>query len=95
MRYVASSKNGNPNPSLLPASADIISRRARGTYLSAKGPFAIACDSTGSVEVTSEAMTIAVRVVSFGIMSLMQPVVQSHIIVMTGMSRRAMSFQRW
>lgn len=54
----------------------------------------MACDSTGSVDVTSEAMTMAVSVVSLGIMSLIHPVVQSHMIVMTGISRRAISFQR-
>lgn len=94
IRYVASSKNGKPKPSLLPASAEMISRSARGTYLSANGPFAMACDSTGSVDVTSEAMTMAVSVVSLGIISLMHPVVQSHMIVMTGISSRAISFQR-
>ena len=94
MRYVASSRKGNPNPSLAPASAEMISRSARGTYLSAKGPFAMACERTGSVLVTSDAMTMAVSVVSFGTMSSTHPVVQSHMIVMTGISRSAMSFQR-
>ena len=37
---------------------------------------------------------MAVRVVSLGIMSLTQPVVHSHITVMTGTSSSAMSFQR-
>jgi hypothetical protein len=69
MRYVASSRKGNPNPSLAPASAEMISRSARGTYLSANGPFAMACDRTGSVLVTSDAMIMAVSVLSFGIMS--------------------------
>jgi hypothetical protein len=94
MRKVARSRNGNPKPSLDPASAEMISLRARGTYLSANGPLAMAWERTGSVEVTSEPMTMAVSVVSFGIMSLIQPVVQSHMIVMTGIKRRIMSFQR-
>jgi hypothetical protein len=91
---VASSRKGNPKPSLAPASAEMISRSARGTYLSAKGPFAMACESTGSVLVTNDAITMAVRVVNFGIIKIMHPVVQSHIIVITGIRTRAMSFQR-
>lgn len=94
MRNVASSRKGNPKPSLAPASAEMISRSARGTYLSAKGPFAMACDRIGSVQVTCEAMTIAESVVSFGITSMTHPVVQSHMIVMIGTKTRTMSFQR-
>jgi hypothetical protein len=113
IRYVASSKKGKPKPSLEPASAEMISRSARGTYLSANGPLAIACERTGSVDVTSDpitweslsvcsgynvchwcSLTMAVSVVSFGIMSLMQPVVHSHMIVMTGISNNAMSLHR-
>jgi hypothetical protein len=69
MRNVARSRKGNPKPSLAPASAEMISRSARGTYLSAKGPFAMACDRMGSVQVTIDAMTMAVSVVRRGIIS--------------------------
>jgi hypothetical protein len=41
-----------------------------------------------------EKLTIAVSNVSFGTMSLMHPVVHSHMIVITGMSRSAISLQR-
>jgi hypothetical protein len=60
-------RNGNPNPSFAPASEEIISRRARGTNLSEKGPFATACDRIGSVHVTHEPMTMEARRVILGI----------------------------
>ena len=52
-------RNGKPKPSFDAASAEIISRTGRGTNLSANGPLATACERTGSVQVTQEAMTIA------------------------------------
>lgn len=54
----------------------------------------MACDRMGSVQVTIDAMTMAVSVVNLGTIRIMHPVVQSHMIVMTGTSTRSMSFQR-
>lgn len=51
-----SNKNGNPNPSFPPASADMNSRRCLRTYLSANGPFATACERTGSIQMTHDPM---------------------------------------
>lgn len=59
IRYVASMRKGKPKPSLAPASDEMISRRWRATYLSAKGPLAMACDRMGSVQVTQDPMTRA------------------------------------
>ena len=73
----------------------------------------MACDRTGSVEVTRDPITIdesyeslsvfgffqdtqALRTrVSFGIISMMHPVVHSHIIVITGINKINMSFHRY
>src|SRR6478736_1793969 len=73
-----------PNPSLAPASDEMISRRCRETYLSAKGPFATACERTGSVHVTHDARASAARRLSLGMVARMQPVVKSHMRVIIG-----------
>ena len=56
MRAIESKRNGNPNPSLPPASADMNSRKCRLTYLSANGPLAMACERTGSMQITQDPM---------------------------------------
>jgi len=95
IRYTASIKNGNPNPSLAPASDEIISRSGRATYLSANGPLAMACERMGSVHVTHDAMTRAARSVTRGTVASTQSVVQSHMMVMMGSRQSAISFQRF
>lgn len=87
-------RKGKPKPSLRQASAEMISRRGRATYLSAKGPLATAWDRTGSVHVTAEAMARAPRRVILGTVARKQAVVRSHIMVMMGMRHMKSSFLR-
>lgn len=94
MMYTASIKNGNPNPSFAPASAEMISLKGRATNLSANGPLAMACERTGSVHATQDAMTKAERTVTLGTVAITQSVVQIHMIVMIGSRQSAISRQR-
>jgi hypothetical protein len=77
-------RNGKPNPSLAPASDEMISRKARGTYLSEKGPLATACERIGSVQVTQEPITRAARNESLGMVMRMHKLVQIHMMVLVG-----------
>jgi len=60
-RAIDNRRNGNPNPSFPPASAEMNSRRCLRTYLSAKGPLAIAWERTGSMQITQEPIINAVN----------------------------------
>lgn len=88
-------RKGNAKPSLAPASDEMISRKWRGTYLSANGPFAMDCDSTGSVGVTHDAMTSATSGDTLGTVARMHPQVRSHMAVMFGRRQSDISFHRW
>lgn len=88
------SRKGKPKPSLAPASDEMISRSARGTNLSAKGPLATACDKIGSVQVTQDPITSAAKKVSLGTVTRMHKLVQIHMIVITGRRQIAISFHR-
>jgi hypothetical protein len=87
-------RKGKPKPSLAPASDEMISRSARGTNLSAKGPLATACDKIGSVQVTQDPITSAAKKESLGTVMRMHKLVQIHMMVITGRRQIAISFHR-
>lgn len=90
-RVRARPRKGEAKPSLAPASAEMTSRRARATNLSAKGPLAMACDRIGSVDVTQAPMMSAGSGPSPGSTASTHADVASHMSAITGTRHTSIS----